>query len=278
MLELLETARAAALEGARALDETECETAGLHTKSSDVDFVTQGDIASGVAVVSLIAAEVPDARFVVEESEVYEIAAVSEGTLQDEEVWVIDPLDGTTSFLHGYPFYSVSVALLRDGVPVLGVVHNVPLAETFAAARGLGATLDDTPIGCSTARTIDESLLVTGFPYDRGRTLERQLAVLAEVMKTAHGVRRDGSAALDLCHVAAGRADGFWEFGLSPWDTAAGVVVLEEAGGVLTDVQGRPWSTATKQGAVAANPHLHRVLLDVVRAADPGPSDAPGQP
>jgi myo-inositol-1(or 4)-monophosphatase len=109
----------------------------------------------------------------------------------------VDPLDGTTSFVHGYPFYGISIALLREGRPMLGVVHNVPSGETFAAARGMGATLDGRSIHCSTARSLDEALFVTGFPYDRTRTLQRQLADFAEIMKTAHGVRRDGSAALD---------------------------------------------------------------------------------
>lgn len=269
MLELLETARSAALAGAAEVAAASCDARAARTKSSPVDLVTEADIASGVAACSAIVDVLPDARFVVEEDEVYDLAGVARGALTDQEVWVIDPLDGTTSFVHGYPFYSISVALLRHGEPVLGVVHNIPGKETFAAARGLGATLEDNPIRVSTRARLEDALLMTGFPYDRGETLDRQLAVFSTLMRTIHGVRRDGSAALDLCHVAAGRADGFWEFGLSPWDTAAGLVILEEAGGELTDVYGRQWSHDSGTGIVAANPRLHAHLLEVVQANDP---------
>ena len=269
MLEMLEAARIAAAEGARALYAADCDARSARTKSSAVDLVTGADVASGVAVVDSIAAAYPDARFVVEEIEVFEQVDALPADICSPEVWVIDPLDGTTSYVHGYPAYSISIALLRDGVPVLGVVHDVPRGETFAAARGLGATLGDDPVSVSDAKAVDEALVMTGFPYDRGTTLERQLSVFGAFMRTVHGMRRDGSAALDLCHVAAGRADGFWEFGLSPWDTAAGLVILEEAGGVVTTVRGEPWAPESKQGIVAANPVLHPLMLAVVRANDP---------
>ncbi|GAB4275250.1 MAG: inositol monophosphatase family protein [Coriobacteriia bacterium] len=271
MLELLEAARSAAMAGAEALRASGCDARAPRTKSTDVDLVTDADIASGVAIVTSLEQSLPGGRYVIEEDSVFEDLEVTRGDLHDPEVWVIDPLDGTTSFVHGYPGYSVSVALLRDGEPVVGVVLDVTADKVFAAAAGLGATLGDEPISVSDASSLSEALLMTGFPYDRGHTLDRQLAVFPVLMRTIHGMRRDGSAALDLCRVACGQADGFWEFGLSPWDTAGGKLILEEAGGIVTDVQGRPWAPVFAAGIVAGNPRIHPLLLDVVRANDPGP-------
>jgi myo-inositol-1(or 4)-monophosphatase len=238
----------------------------VRTKSSSSDLVTEVDVASGVAVVRAIAASLPSARFVIEEPEVYALADVDEGSLRDSEVWVIDPLDGTTSYVHGYPCYSVSVALLRDGRPVAGAVYNAAAGEMTSAAAGEGATRDGRTIRCSDADSISTSLLITGFPYDRTVTLDRQLAVFTRMLRRVHGVRRDGSAAIDCCHVAAGRADGFWEFALKPWDTAAGVVILRESGAVVTDMSGHDWSVDTADH-VAAGPVLHPVLLEAIADA-----------
>jgi myo-inositol-1(or 4)-monophosphatase len=262
----LDIAREAALAGAAVLDAHLDHPGAVRTKSSASDLVTETDIASGVAIVRAIATHLPHARFVVEEPEVYDGAGVEMGDLGDPEVWVIDPLDGTTSFVHRYPCYSVSVALLRDGQPVAGAIRNAAARETISAAVGEGATIDGVRIRCSTAASVAESLLITGFPYDRTVTLDRQLAVFTRLLRTVHGVRRDGSAAIDCCHVAAGRADGFWEFALKPWDTAAGVVVLREAGALVTDMHGGPWTTAT-QDHVAAGPALHPVLLAAIAEA-----------
>jgi myo-inositol-1(or 4)-monophosphatase len=262
----IDIAREAALAGAAILDAHVHDPGVVRTKSSPSDLVTETDIASGVAVVRAIASHLPRARFVVEEPEVYERAGVEKGDLDDPEVWVVDPLDGTTSFVHGYPCYSVSVALLREGQPVAGAVRNAAARETISAATDQGATIDGRSIRCGSAATIAESLLITGFPYDRTVTLDRQLAVFTRLLRTVHGVRRDGSAAIDCCHVAAGRADGFWEFALKPWDTAAGVVILREAGALVTDMLGRPWTTATTDH-VAAGPALHPVLVESIAEA-----------
>jgi len=263
---LLDIARQAASAGGAVLRERAGHVGAIRTKSSASDLVTEVDIASGVAVARSIAASLPRARFVIEEPEVYAQAGVEQGSLLDPEVWVVDPLDGTTSYVHGFPAYSVSVAVLREGVPVAGAVFNAAMDEMTAAAVGEGATLDGRPIRCSGARSISESLLITGFPYDRTRTLDRQLAVFTRLLRSVHGVRRDGSAAIDCCHVAAGRADGFWEFALKPWDTAAGVVILREAGALVTDMDGRPWTPETADH-VAAGPDLHPVLLEAIAAA-----------
>jgi len=261
-------AEAAARAGGRVLREHAGRVTGLRTKSGAPDLVSAADIASGVAVATTIAQSVPGARFVVEESEVYELAGVTPGSLADPLVWVIDPLDGTTSFVHSYPCWSVSVACLQDGAPVAGAVYNVPADEMVSAALGAGATLDDRPLRCEGSPILEGALLGTGFPYDRGAALDRQLRILERLLRPAHDVRRDGSAAVDLCHVAVGRTDGFWETALRPWDMAAGVLIVTESGGLATDFDGRPWSVDTCD-IVAANPALHAVLLDAIREVDP---------
>jgi len=260
---LLDTAIAAAEAGGATLRARAADFGTVRIKSSSVDFVTEADLAAGVAAVKAIAERVERARFVVEEPEVYALAGVPVGSLNDEEVWVIDPLDGTTSFLHGYPCYSTSVALVRDGQPVAGAVHNAPLRETTSASAGGGAWRDGVPLRVTAAASIEDALLITGFPYDRGGMLEKQMRVFARIILTAHDVRRDGSAAIDCCHVAAGRSDGFWEFGLQPWDTAAGVVALREAGATITGIEGEPW-TVRSGGIIAANPVLHAALAATI--------------
>jgi len=261
----LETARAAATAGGEVIAARGRDIGAVRIKGSQTDMVTETDIAAGVAVVRAILSYDASARVVVEEPEVYDLTGVTRAELDDPEVWMIDPLDGTTSFVHGYPCYSVSVALLRDGDPVAGAVYNVAAGELCSAAQGHGAFLDGTPIRTGSAARLDQALLITGFPYDRGATLDRQLAALARFLRApVHGIRRDGSAAVDCCHVASGRADGFWEFGLQPWDTAAGVVILREAGAVVTRTDGSPWSTSPG-GIIAANPQLHALMLEVVR-------------
>lgn len=243
------------------------ELGGIRTKSSGVDFVTDVDVASGVAVVRKILAEAPDARFVVEEPEVYGLTGATQGSLDDDEVWVIDPLDGTTSFVHGYPCYSVSVALLREGQPAAGAVLNAATGELFTASAGGGAFLDGEPIETSCAEDIPAALLATGFPYERTTTLDRQLRIFAAVIRVAHDIRRDGSAAVDCCEAACGRVDGFWEIALRPWDMAAGVCILREAGCVVTDAAGKPWTTATAD-IVAANPRLHARMLELIAGVE----------
>ena len=239
----------------------------VRSKSSATDLVTDVDIAAGVAVVATILETFPDASFVVEEDEVYALAGAARGALDSAEVWVIDPLDGTTSYVHGYPTYSVSVACLRAGQPVAGAVYNAAAGEMNAAASEMGATRDGVVLSVTETTAVEDALLITGFPYDRGAILDRQLAALSAFLHApVHGMRRDGSAALDCCHVAGGRADGFWEFGLRPWDMAAGVVILREAGATVTNTDGAPW-TVQSTGICCANPALHAKMLAVIRSA-----------
>src|SRR5262249_28532056 len=195
------------------------------------------------------------------------IVAEESGTRpgRDGHRWYIDPLDGTTNFAHGYPHFCVSIALAREDDLLLGVVYDPIREETFSAVRGAGARLNGAPVGVSDARTLDRALLGTGFPYDRRRHAEYYLSYLAEGMRRAQGVRRSGSAALDLCYVACGRLDAFWEWKLLPWDTAAGRLIVEEAGGRVSDFAGQP-HRLDGRGTAASNTHLHGALLDMLTA------------
>ncbi|MCX8006824.1 MAG: inositol monophosphatase [Coriobacteriia bacterium] len=263
---LLEAVAAAARAGGAVLESMRASFGTVRTKSTRVDLVTDADLEAGVAACRAIAERFADARFLVEEPEVYARAGVARGALLDGDVWVIDPLDGTTSFVHGYPCYSTSVAFVRNGQPLAGAVYNAATGELVTACSGVGAWLDGNPIKVSTVDALEQALLITGFPYDRGRPFDVQIRVFERVARIAHGIRRDGSAAVDCCHVAAGRADGFWEFELKPWDLAAGVVALRESGAVVTGTDGRPWDASTP-GIVAAGPNLHQALLEAVLSA-----------
>jgi myo-inositol-1(or 4)-monophosphatase len=236
----------------------------IRSKSASSDLVTDTDVASGVAICRVIAETFEDARFVCEEEEVYGLAGVARGDLFDDEVWVVDPLDGTTSFVHSYPCYSVSVACLRNGEPIVGAVYNAALGEMNAAALGTGATRNGRPIQATDTPRVDQALMITGFPYDRTLPMDRAIAVLSTFLRNpVHGIRRDGSAAIDCCHVAGSRADGFWEFHLKPWDVAAGIAIAREAGAIATDTDGTPWTPAA-DGICLANPTLHAEMLDVI--------------
>lgn len=265
MGEALEAARAAATAGATVLGDRRNETGVVRAKRWTNDLVTETDISAGVAVVQEILRHDPAASIVIEEDEVYELTGTSVGDLHGESVWIIDPLDGTTSYVHGYPCYSVSVAYAERGVVLAGAVHNASMGELFSAGRGLGAFKDGERISASTAAGVRDALLITGFPYDRGAPLDRQLAVFGAFLRGyVHGMRRDGSAANDCCHVAAGRADGYWEYYLKPWDMAAGALICEEAGAMATDVSGNPW-TVDSESICVANASLHAAMLQVIR-------------
>ena len=198
----------------------------------DVDIVTQADKRSEQQIVRRLTELFPE----------HSIAA-EEGTGREQESefrWHVDPLDGTTNFAHGYPCFCVSIALAQGDSLLAAVVFNPFYDELFAAAKGQGATLNGKPIHVSKARTLATSLLCTGFPV-QNRQLSPNLQFYGEFTMRSHGVRRDGSAALDLAYVAAGRFDGFWEFGLRKWDTAAGVLLIEEAGGKVSDFAGEAY-------------------------------------
>jgi myo-inositol-1(or 4)-monophosphatase len=182
---------------------------------------------------------------------------------QSEYRWLIDPLDGTTNYAHGVPLFSVSIALERAGQVELGVGYDPNLDELFVAERGTGATLNGEPIRVSGTAVLDESLLATGFPYDIRTTRESNLPEYAALSLRSRGVRRLGSAVLDLCYVAAGRFDAFWELSLGPWDMAAGGLMVLEAGGRVTNVRGGTWRLEGP-GALASNGLVHGEVLQVL--------------
>src|SRR5229473_8633521 len=200
----------------------------------DVDLVTQADRRSEAAIVARLSKYFPDHAIAAEEGTGHESAAASEFR------WHVDPLDGTTNFAHGYPCFSVSIALAQRDTLLAATVFNPFYNELFAAARSEGATFNGKKIHVSEVAALSASLLCTGFPV-RNRKASPNLQYYGDFTQRSHGVRRDGSAALDLASVAAGRFDGFWEFGLQKWDTAAGVLLVEEAGGKVSDFGGNPY-------------------------------------
>lgn len=223
-----------------------------------VNLVTEVDEASERLIVERIRAAFPEHAILSEEG------GVSSSAQDARYLWVVDPLDGTTNYAHGYPLFAVSIALVVDGTPELGVVYQPVLDELFLAERGAGAYLNGRRIQVSDQETMIMALLATGFPYDLERR-KRALAHFGRFTTITRAIRRDGSAALDLCYVAAGRFDGFWEPELAPWDTAAGALIVREAGGVVTDYAGRPL-TLDSTSCVASNGRLHQQILDVLNA------------
>ncbi len=223
-------------------------------KSGD-ELVTEMDRRSEELILEAIAREFPGHALLSEE----------EGELGESSPWrwIVDPLDGSNNYAHGYPCFAVSIALERDGEVVLGAVHNPVLDELFTALGGRGVLKNGRPVRVSGTHSLKECLLGTGFPYDKRASLEDNLVPFCRFTKRARGVRRDGSAALDLCHVAMGRLDGFWERKLSPWDVAAGSLMVREAGGVVTDFGGGPFSIHEGQ-VLATNGIIHAEMLEVL--------------
>lgn len=183
-----------------------------------------------------------------------------DSVLSDEPTWIIDPLDGTTNFLHGLPVFAVSVALWDAGDAQLGVIHSPAMGETFLAVRGGGAFLNGKSLCLGGELELSQSLIATGFPYYDFDKMTPYLELLSELMRGTHGLRRMGSAAIDLAYTAAGRFDAFYEMGLAPWDVAAGVLIVEEAGGFVSNFSGGP-SVLFKREIIAAHPALAREFL-----------------
>ena len=195
------------------------------------DLVTDADVASEKKIISIIKSEFPDDQFLAEESSHYV-------SLPKGRIWIIDPIDGTTNFVHGFPVYCVSIAFWDNGLPKVGVVLQVSNGEMFHAVEGEGAYLNGKPIHVSDIQEPSSSLIGTGFPYKDLHLVDSYLALFKTLIDKTHGVRRPGAASYDLCCVAAGRFEGFYEYGLSPWDVAAGVLIIKEAGGEISDWRG----------------------------------------
>lgn len=226
-------------------------------KKGRIDLVTEADLRAERIILDVIQTAFPGDNVLSEEAGARNAAAAT-------RTWIVDPLDGTTNFAHGFPLFAVSIALQLERKPVLGVVYIPSSRELFEACSGRGAFLNKRPIRVSTAARIDDALLGTGFPYYVHDKAQRVLSLFGKMILAAQGVRRPGAASLDLAYVAAGRLDGFWEEGLKPWDTAAGALLVEEAGGVLSTYDGTPYSPYDDT-LVAANPAIHAEMLKILR-------------
>jgi myo-inositol-1(or 4)-monophosphatase len=251
---------AAALKAARGLirDFGEVEQLQVSLKGPG-EFVTVADLKAEKVLRTELSKARPGYGFLMEES------GSSPGS-DPHHRWIVDPLDGTTNFLHGIPHFAIAIALERDGEIVAGVIYEPLRDEMFWAEKGGGAFLNDRRLRVSARRQLAESLIGTGVPFIGRGDHQTYLATLAAVMAATSGVRRLGVASLDLAYVAAGRLDGYWEFNLSPWDLAAGILLVREAGGYVTDMAGGPGMLATGD-VIAANDHLHSPLSQLLKKA-----------
>ena len=259
----LDIATEAALAGGAILQSYWGKLEHITEKGRSGDLVTEADTAAEAAVLAVIQRHCPHHQILAEESG-------SQGNLDSQYLWAIDPLDGTTNYAHQYPFVATSVALLVDGIPQVGVVFNPVHQDLFRAAKGLGATHNYQPMQVSSTESLANSLLVTGFAYDRRETQDNNYAEFCHLTHLTQGVRRAGAAALDLAYVAWGRLDGYWERGLSPWDIAAGIVLVEEAGGKVTAYDQSP-QILNSGRLLATNRHIHAQLSRELLRVNPLP-------
>ena len=225
----------------------------------ETDLVTEVDRASEDAIVNILSEAFPNHDFLLEEGE-------GETSTGSPFQWIVDPVDGTTNYTHGYPHFCCSIALAHEGRTVVGVVLDPCLGELFTAVRGRGCRMNGQPVHVTGETRLIRSLLGTGFPYNMRTASDNNLEKFNRVILQARAVRRAGSAALDLCYLAAGRFDGYWVLNLSPWDVAAGILMIEEAGGTVTDLRGGR-DMSGRQGIIASNGRIHQALTSLLHAA-----------
>lgn len=223
-----------------------------------IDLVTEADKMSEALIVDRIRKQFPDHGIVTEESPVQNANAALR--------WIVDPLDGTTNYAHGFPVYCVSIAVEQEGEIIVGVVYDPSRNDLFAARRGCGATLNGKPLAVSGVSELSRSLLATGFPYDIRTSRDNNLDLFGAMAVRAQAIRRPGAAALDLAYLSAGCFDGFWELKLKAWDTAAGCLLVTEAGGTVTEIDGSSWQPDSR-GLLASNGLIHQQMMDVFSAA-----------
>lgn len=253
----LETAIAAAKKAAKIHLEYFQKEKTVSFKSAHYDMVTKADIDSERAIISTIKEQFPDHNILAEEN--------NYNRTESPYTWIIDPLDGTNNFVHGIPVFSVSIALAEKETIIMGVVYDPTRDELFHAQKGDKAMLNNKPIAVTQVETLSESILATGFYYNRGKEMERTLKNIKKFfLGGIIGIRRMGSAALDLCNVACGRLDGFWEHHLSPWDFAAGIHIVEQAGGKVTDHRNKRLKIAPSY-IVSSNGKIHDKMLEIVK-------------
>jgi myo-inositol-1(or 4)-monophosphatase len=246
----LELAVEAAHAAARIQREASSWTLG---RKGPVNFVTEVDLACEARIREILQAGTPEIPILAEEG-----GGVERAPLR----WIVDPLDGTTNFVHGYPHFGPSIALEVGGRVALGCVLDTPQDALYTAMLGRGAFLGDERLHVSAARNLDESLLVTGFPYDRRERASFYMAFFVRYLVLGRCIRRSGAASVDFCHLARGIVDGFWEFGLKPWDVAAGSLIVAEAGGRVTNLDATPFDLGAAQ-VLATNGVIHAEMLDV---------------
>ncbi|MFT4692923.1 MAG: myo-inositol-1(or 4)-monophosphatase [Limisphaerales bacterium] len=259
-METMKTARAAAERAGECLMQM-LGTAEISQKETTNNLVTQADVEAERLITETIRAKFPDHSFLLEEGQ-------STGTAEADHLWIVDPLDATNNYAHGIPHFCVSIAYAEKGVLQAGVILDPIRNECFHAERGKGAFMNDQPIHVTASNNLEECIVGTGFYYDRGALMEKTLKSIHTLFsRNIRGIRRMGSAALDLCWVANGRFDAFFEYQLAPWDYAAGKLIIEEAGGICTDRSGNPL-VIDSRSVVVANPHVHALILDAVKWND----------
>ena len=221
------------------------------------DLVTVTDHLSENTIKSIIRSSFPDHNFLAEES--------GQDSTGSEYIWIVDPLDGTTNFVHGYPSFAVSIGLFYKNEPLVAVVVDMPHTKLYSAIKSKGAWCEGRPISCSETSSVEKSLLITGFGYEHGDLWEQNMTLFKHFTNTTQGVRRLGAAAVDICHVASGHADGFWEYDLKPWDTAAGILIAKEAGCIISNMAGNPCSIYDNN-ILITNPYIHEKLLNEIKS------------
>ena len=258
--ELVEIARSAAELGGSVLMEHYGNLSSVRDKGRLGDLVTNADTAAEEQVLEALQSSTPDIGILAEESG----ARGQQNGLR----WCVDPLDGTTNFAHGYPLFATSIGLTWNQQPILGAIAVPYLREIFWAAPGIGAFRNEKPIRVSSCQSLQDSLLVTGFAYDRHSRLDNNYAEFCWFTQRTHGVRRGGAAAVDLAFVACGRQDGYWERGLSPWDLAAGAALVELAGGIVSGYRGEPFDLSSGR-VLACGDALHPQMIDILGQVKP---------
>lgn len=233
----------------------------IDTKLNDFDLVTQADVASEQRLVSFIREHFPQDGIVAEEGS----QDADEAARTDGFRWVLDPIDGTINYANRLPIWAISIGLLHGAEQVGAIVSGPGLKLRYRAAKGQGACCNGRPISVNSKATLGEGVVVTGFPYDRAKRAEPLCDALGNMLRTAGGVRRFGAAALDFCFVADGRFAGYYEMGLKPWDSAGGSLIVEEAGGRVTDMAGGPYDIFESKGTVVTNGKVHDELLEAAK-------------
>jgi len=252
---LLDVAVEAAIAASNIVMDALDKPRAAHHKNTITDLITETDQDSEKLIKNIIRASYPDHGVLAEES--------GGDASNSEYLWVIDPLDGTTNFVHGYPSFAISIALNYQHQPQVAVILEMPHKKLYSAIANKGAWCEGNSIACSTTPTLQESLLLTGFGYDHGEKWERNMRLFKEFTNKTQGVRRLGAAAVDLCHVASGKVDGFWEFDLQPWDTAAGILIAKEAGCLISKIDGSEYSIYN-DNILVTNPLIHEDMISVI--------------